>query len=82
MPVGRPRPYSIKILNMRFIPKPHQEQVLKSQQVHIYLSDIYELIFQSTLPLPLLGRWLANKLSVLLRGFGNCLTPKACIDTQ
>ena len=25
---------------------------------------------------------LANKLTVLLRGFGNCLTPKAGIDTQ
>ena len=25
---------------------------------------------------------LANKLTVLLRGFGNCLTPKACIDNQ
>ena len=56
--------------------------ILKSQQVHIYLSDIYELIIQSPLPLPLLGRWLANKLTVLLRGFGNYFTPKACIDTQ
>ena len=74
MPVGRPRPYSIIILNMRFIPKA-SKQVLKSQQVHIYLSDIYELIIQSPWHLPLLGRWLANKLTVLLRGFGNCLTP-------
>ena len=41
---------------------------------HIYLSDIYELIIQSSLLLPLLGRWLANKLTVLLRGCWNCLT--------
>ena len=55
VPVGRPRPYSIIILNMRFIPKASL-RVLKSQQVHIYLSDIYELIIQSPFPLPLLGR--------------------------
>ena len=35
MPVGRPRPYSIIILNMRFIPRASLRQVLKSQQVHI-----------------------------------------------
>ena len=57
---------------MRFIPK---EQVFKSQQVHIYLRDIDELIIQNPWPLPLLGRWLANKLTVLLRGCKNCLTP-------
>ena len=34
----------------------------------------YKLIIQSPWPLPLLGRWLANKLTVLLRGCGNCLT--------
>ena len=40
----------------------------------LYLSDIYELKIQSPLPLPLLGRWLANKLTVLLLLCGNCLT--------
>ena len=83
VPVGRPRPYSKIILKMRFIPKASlRASSKKSQQVNIYLCDIYELIIQSTLLLPLLGRWLANKLTVLLPGFGNCLTPKACIDTQ
>ena len=43
---------------------------------------IFAHLIQRPLPLPLLGRWLANKLTVILRGFGNCLTPKACIDTQ
>ena len=56
-------------------PKPHWEQVLKSQQVHIYLSDIYELIIQSPRLWTLVGRWLVNKLTVLLRGCGNCPTP-------
>ena len=70
VPVGRPRPYSIIILNMRFIPK-----ALKSHRLHIYLSEIYELKIQSPLPLPLLGRWLANKLTLLLRGCRNWLTP-------
>ena len=70
VPVGRPRPYSI---NIRFIPEASLRT--SSQQVHIYLSDIYELIIQSPWPLPLLGCWLANKLTVLLRGCGNCLTP-------
>ena len=66
---------------MRFIPKASlRASVLKSQQVHIYLSDIYELIIQSHWPLPLLGRWLANKLTVLLRGFGNWLTPKLVLS--
>ena len=75
VPVGRPRPYSIIILNMRFIPKAPLRASSRSQQVHIYLSDIYELIIQSPLPLPLIGRWLANKLTVLLRGCENGLTP-------
>ena len=74
VPVGRSRPYSIIILNMRFIPK---ASLRASSQitVHIYLSDIYELIIQSSLPLPLLGRLFANKLTVLLWGCWNCLTP-------
>ena len=42
----------------------NKSQVLKSQQVHIYLSDICELIIQSPWPLPQLGRWLANKLTI------------------
>ena len=39
VPVGRP-PYTIIILNIRFIPETSLGQVLKSQQVYIYLSDI------------------------------------------
>ena len=43
VPVGRPRPYSIIILNMRFIPK---ASLTASFQItassYIYLSDIYE----------------------------------------
>ena len=68
VPVGRPRPYSIIILNMLFIPKASLRASSQITQVHIYLSDIYELIIQSSFPLPLLGRRLANKLTVLLRG--------------
>ena len=83
VPVGRPRPYSIIILNMRFIPKASLRASSPiTASSYIYLSDIYELLIQSPLPLPLLGRWLANKLTVLLPGFGNCLTPKAFIDTR
>ena len=57
-------------------PKPHYEQVLKSQQLHIYLSDIYELIIQNPLPWPLLGRWVAKKLTVLLRGMSKLVDLK------
>ena len=82
VPVGGPRPYSIIILNMRFIPKASLRASSQITASSYILEHIYKLIIQSTLPLPLLGRWLANKLTVLLRGFGNSLTPKACIDTQ
>ena len=80
VPVGRPSPYFIIILNMRFIPKASlraSSQITASS--YIYLSDTYEFIIQSSWPLPLLCRWLANKLTVLLRGCWNCLT-QACID--
>ena len=81
VPVGNPRPYSIIILNMRFIPKASlraSSQITASS--YIYLSDIYEVIIQSPCLLPLLGRLLANKLTVLLRGFGNCLTPELVLS--
>ena len=54
---------------MRFIPK---ASLKASSQI---TASSYELIIQSTWPLPLLGHWLANKLAVLLRGCRNCLTP-------
>ena len=69
VPVGRPSPYSKIILNMRFIPKASlraSSQITASS--YILERQIYEFIIQSSWPLPLLGRWLANKLTVLLRG--------------
>ena len=73
VPVGRPRPYSIIILNMRFISKAS----LKASSQITASSYILErhLWVNNSKPLPLLGCWLANKLTVLLRGCGNCLTP-------
>ena len=64
VPVGRPRPrpYSIITLNMRFIPKASLRASSQITANSYILSDIYELIIQSPLPLPLLGRWFANKL--------------------
>ena len=51
---------------MRFIPKASLRASSQITEVHIYLSDIYELLIQSPCLLPLLGRLLANKLTVLL----------------
>ena len=74
VPVGRPRPYSIIILNMRFIPKASlraSSQITASSYIlerHLWVKN------SKPFPLPLLGRWLANKLTVLLRVCGNCLT--------
>ena len=61
---------------MCFIPKALLRASSQITKFIIYLSDIYEVIIQSPCLLPLLGRLLASKLTVLLRGFGNCLTPK------
>ena len=77
VPVGRPRPYSIIILNMRFIP---EASLRASSQITAtsYILERHELIIQSPLPWPLLGRWVANKLTVLLRGCWNWLTLSLC----
>ena len=44
VPLGRPRPYCIIILNMRFIPKASLRASSQSQQVHIYLSDMFDSV--------------------------------------
>ena len=67
---------------MRFIPKASlkaSSQITASSnildcQTERHLDYEYELIIQSPWPLPLLGRWLANKLTVLLGGGGGVET--------
>ena len=82
VPVGGPRPYSIIILNMRFIPKASlraSSQITASSYIlerHLRVNNSKPLAFAPRL----LGRWLTNKLTVLLRGFGNCLTPKLVLS--
>ena len=76
VPVGRPRPYSIIILNMHFI---HKASIRASSQITAssYILERHLWVNNSKpWPLPLLVRWLANKLTVLLWGCWNCLTPR------
>ena len=61
VPVGRPRPYSIITLNMRFIPKASlraSSQITASSYIlerHLWVNN------SKHFALPLLGRWLAKK---------------------
>ena len=79
MPVGRPRPYSIITLNMRFIPK---ASLRASSQITAssYILE-YELIIQSLSLAPTCS--LACKpTDCITAGTWKRLDPTACIDTQ
>ena len=78
VPVGRPIPYSIIILNMRFIPK---ASLRASSQITAssYILERHLWVYNSKL-LALTPTWSlsCNKLTVLLPECWNCLT-QACI---
>ena len=75
VPMGRPRPYSIIILSMPFIPKASlraSSQITASPYIlerHLWVNN--------SKPFALAPTWslACNKLTVLLRGCGECLTP-------
>ena len=74
VPVGWPRSYSIIILNMRFIPKASLRASFRITAQSWYILERH-LWVNNSKPWPLLSRWLANKLTVLLWGCRNWLTP-------
>ena len=79
VPVGRPRPYSIIKLNMRFIPT---ASLRASSQITAssYLSDIYKLIIQSQLALALTWSLACNQTDCITAGMlsnvGSVLGPR------
>ena len=76
VPVGKPRPYSIIILNMRFIPKASlraSSQITASSYIlerHLWVNNSKPLSFAPT--------WspTCKQTDCITGGFGNCLTPK------
>ena len=76
VPVGKPRPYSIIILNMRFIPKASlraSSQITASSYLlerHLWVNNSKPLSFAPT--------WspTCKQTDCITGGFGNCLTPK------
>ena len=75
VPVGRPRPYSIIILNMRFIPKASlraSSQITASSYIlerHLWVNNSKPIALATTWSLA------CKKLTVLLPGCWNWLTP-------
>ena len=81
VPVGRPRPYSILILNMRFIPKASlraSSQITASSYIlerHLWVNN--------SKPLALAPTWsLACKQTDCISGCGNCLTPQLVLTCR